>query len=129
MTKLLGLDHEIIYTPGRSNVVADVLSRIFDQLEAMFEGVSMCQPLLIGQLQDFYASNPASAALLSKFATSATTPFSIQQGLLYYQDRLFIPLETGLHQQLILEHHSTPQGGHSGNKGTLTKLTAIFSWP
>lgn len=36
LTKLLGFDYEIIYTPGQSNVVDDALSRVPENPESLF---------------------------------------------------------------------------------------------
>lgn len=107
------------------------LSRLPTTQESVFAGVSICQPLLLEQLRSFYTSNPIVMTLLQKFDQPGTesTPFKVQQGLLYFRDRLFIPLESDLRPNLIQEFHSTPEGGHSGNKGTLARLTAMFSWP
>lgn len=111
--------------------MADALSRVPEDHEAVFSGISICQPLVLDQLQSFYASNPNGMALLTKFSNSGTDSslFTVQQGLLYFQGRLFFPLESGLRPKLIQEYHSTPQGGHSRNKGTLARLTSNFSWP
>lgn len=131
LSKLLGFDYEILYTSGRSNVVADALSRLRQPAEALFAAVSSCQPLLLYQLRQFYATDPIGKNLVEKFQNTPdqSTQFHIAQGLLYFRNRIFIPMETGLHTTLLDEHHSSPSGGHSGIKGTLTCLAASFSWP
>ena len=131
LTKLLGYDYEIIYTPGRMNLVADALSRQVPAPEAIFTAVSTCQPQLVNQLHQFYVSHPVGISLLTKFYQddSGRSQFAVKQGLLYYKDRLFIPQETGLRSAILQELHSTPVGGHSGNKGTLTRIASSFAWP
>jgi hypothetical protein len=91
LTKLLGYDYEILYTPGKQNVVADALSRV--DSTAVFQAFSQCQPLLLQQLQNFYATHPIGVTLMSKFQnlSSPSTVFTIKQGILYYHDRIFIP--------------------------------------
>jgi hypothetical protein len=70
-------------------------------------------------------------SLLTKFhqEESSSSHFTIKQGLLYYKDRLFIPQETGLRPIILQKLHATPIGGHSGNKGTLTRISSSFAWP
>ena len=131
LTKLLGFDYEILYTPGRTNKVVDALSRRYETCESVYQGVSFCQPLLLQQLQEFYASHEVGKLLLTKFDNNQeqNRHFSVQQGLLYFKGRLFIPLETELRKDIIREHHSSPAGGHSGNTGTLARITSSFAWP
>jgi hypothetical protein len=127
----LGFDYEILYTPGRTNKVADALSRRYEASEPVYHGVSICQPLLLQQLQDFYATHEVGKLLLIKFDGDQEQHrhFSVQQGLLYFKGRLFIPLEKELRTNIIREHHSSPVGGHSGTTGTLARITASFAWP
>ncbi|PNY06477.1 hypothetical protein L195_g002943, partial [Trifolium pratense] len=129
MTKLLGYDYEILYTPGKQNVVADALSRV-DHL-AMFQSISQCQPLFFEQLQRFYATHPVGVTLFHKFQhlSPPSTVFSIKQGILYYRDRIFVPMETGLRPSILQEFHDSPLAGHSGVRGTIARLTSVFAWP
>jgi transposase InsO family protein len=129
LTKLLGYDYEILYTPGKQNVVADALSRV--DSTAVFQAFSQCQPLLLQQLQNFYATHPIGVTLMSKFQnlSSPSTVFTIKQGILYYHDRIFIPLETGFRATLLQEFHDSPLSGHSGIRGTIARLAAAFAWP
>lgn len=65
--------------------------------QAVYTAVSIFQPLLLQQLQDFYAQHPIGQTLLAKFihSVSGVTAFHVQNGVVYYRGRLFIPVETG----------------------------------
>jgi hypothetical protein len=128
LSKLLGYDYEILYTPGRSNVVADALSRKTEAPQALFTAITSCQPNLLQQLKTFYETHQVGQLLLTK-ALEGNSPLTVRNGLLYSKDRLFIPLETLLRPSIIHEMHATPTGGHSGVKGTLTRVAASFAWP
>ena len=55
LTKLLGFDYEIIYTPSRTNVVADALSRKHHAAELLVNTTSSKIPSLIDHLKSFYS--------------------------------------------------------------------------
>lgn len=131
LMKLLGFDYEIIYTLGKSNVVADALSRVVEPAAVVFQAFFECQPLIGDQLRTFYASHPIGRALLTKFYQLGDSPhhFSIRQGILYFKDHIFVPLESGLRPVLLHEFHASAVGGHSGVRGTLLRITDAFSWP
>lgn len=130
LTKLLGFDYEIMYTPGRTNHVADALSRSEAGPVAMLVAISSCHPTILDQLQQFYTSHEVGKTLISKFQTvTDNSHFSITQGILYFKGRIVIPEEVGLRTLLFEEYHASPLGGHSGVKGTLTRLAAAFAWP
>jgi hypothetical protein len=132
LTKLVGYNYEIHYKPGKENLVADALSRV---PEPPNHGVcalltSPTSPLL-SQLRAFFVSNPAGMKLLQKAQTDPhmSQRFTVKTGILYFQNRLFIPPESGLTSSLLHEFHASPTGGHSGIQPTLARLSASFYWP
>lgn len=133
LTKLLGFDYEIIYTPGRTNVVANALSRKHHAAELLVNTTSSKIPSLIDHLKSFYSSDPIGVALLQKYQATIdlASKFSVHNGLVYYQGRLFIPAECDLREKLLTEFHSSPIGDHSGGRATIARLTTSFhghSW-
>jgi hypothetical protein len=132
LTKLLGYDFEILYKPGKENVVADALSRITSDENPVYTALSSCTPLLLTQLREFYQKQEVGKMLITKFTSAdkdTPLPFTVQQGILYYKGRMFIPEESKLRAELLQEFHSSAVGGHSGIQGTLRRLAAVFAWP
>jgi hypothetical protein len=130
-SKLQGFDFEIFYKPGKSNQVADALSRKFADgtmlLLTMFSHV----PSLINQLKAYYLSDMHGKQLVSKSQLDQGTPnfYSYTNGLIYYPDKLFVRNYEDMRRSLIHEFHRTPTAGHSGVKPTVARLAASFSWP
>ncbi|KAL5861508.1 hypothetical protein ACOSQ4_002804 [Xanthoceras sorbifolium] len=102
LTKLLGYDYVISYKKGKENVVADGLSRAFQEVE-----------------------NPSYLAL------TATKPAWVQEVVeSYYEDlkaTALIP-ELLIGSQANQEAHSSAMGGHSGIQGTIKRLQLYFFW-
>ena len=44
VTKMLGYDFEIIYKKGKQNMVADALSRNYEDIKALLSALSIIQP-------------------------------------------------------------------------------------
>ncbi|KAL4308599.1 hypothetical protein GQ457_01G021920 [Hibiscus cannabinus] len=55
--------------------------------------------------------------------------YVVRDGLLFFRDRLVVPSDSNLRQQLLLEFHSSPIGGHSGVHRTFHRLASNFFWP
>jgi len=101
--------------------VADALSRITSNDNPLYTALSSCQPLLITQLHEFYQNDEVGKLLNAKFTAKnrdTPSPFTVQQGILYYKRRMFIPEESKLRAELLQEFHSSAMGGHSGIQGT-----------
>jgi hypothetical protein len=55
--------------------------------------------------------------------------FTLLNGLIYYNDKLWVGNNTAMQQKLILQMHSSPVGGHSSILATIKRLQALFAWP
>jgi hypothetical protein len=54
--------------------------------------------------------------------------YSVKGDLLYWKNRIVVPKDVNLLQQLLQEFHSSPIGGHSGLTRTLARVTQQFYW-
>ncbi|XP_058753077.1 uncharacterized protein LOC131626262 [Vicia villosa] len=128
--KLQGFDFEISYKPGRSNLVADALSRKLEPATPVLLVLSSPLPDLLQTLKQFYTQDSVGQNLMQLAIAEKKNPaFKVNQGLLYYNNRIFIPEIDDLRLQLMKEYHQTPTAGHSGVKATLARLRASFCWP
>lgn len=55
--------------------------------------------------------------------------YNMREGLLYWKERLVIPNQRSLVQQVLAEYHTTPIRGHVGVTKTIAKFSAQFYWP
>ena len=53
---------------------------------------------------------------------------TIKKGLWFWKDKLFIPTNSVVKQQLLQEFHDSLLGGHGGYQKTLARLSAQFFW-
>jgi hypothetical protein len=109
--KLQGFSFEIFYKPGKSNLVADALSRKHADLGqcSLFLSVSTVIPTLLSRLQRYYKTE--------------------KDGIVYFKDQIYIPEISDLRHTILNEYHSTPFAGHSGLQPTLARLSTSFLWP
>ncbi|KAL0337636.1 UNVERIFIED_CONTAM: Retrovirus-related Pol polyprotein from transposon [Sesamum calycinum] len=64
LSKLLGFDYEILYTPWKGNVVADALSRHAATSFSLLFTVSIVTLTVLADLRAFYLSHPAGQSVL-----------------------------------------------------------------
>ena len=113
----------IKYKIGKSNVVADALSRqytLLTTLDAKLLGFEF--------LKDLYATDPDFGGIFTSLPRDTREHYFIAQGFLYYKDKLCIPLSS-MQSLLIREAHGGGLMGHFGITKTLSVLQEHFFWP
>ena len=126
-------DFDIEYIDGKTNVVADGLSRRHDhQVEE-----SNSSPHRISNISSLHADifeaskvDVAYKRLLKKNTNELKKMhLSIKGGLLYYkEDRIYLPNDAALRTRIIHECHDAPTGGHLGKDKTIDQVKRRFYW-
>jgi len=130
LTKLLGFDFLVGYKKGKENLVADALSRKFENAPAMLTALTFPADNWISTLRDSYSEDPKLQKLISGFAGHKLdeTKYDMKDGLLFYKGRLYISDSSVLKNQFLHLSHGSPQAGHSGFHKTLSRAKANFYW-
>ena len=55
--------------------------------------------------------------------------YSLENGVLYYQDKIVIPDNKDLKGEIMREHHELPETGHQGQVRTLEIISRVYYWP
>jgi len=128
-SKLQGYDFQILYRPGKQNVVVDALSRQDTDPPSMLLALSSLIPLLFEELHQFY-STIEGTKLVDACAKDTQRPnlFSARHGLLFFRHQVFQPDTNNFRNRILQELHESPTAGHSGIKPTLARIVVAFYW-
>jgi hypothetical protein len=112
MTKLMGLQFQVVYKKSSENVVADALSRVGSMMELSV--ISKVQPLWVQEVLNSYATDPEAQHLITQLLTHSPYEqgFSLQQGVIRRAGRIWIVSNSALCTKLITALHSSAVGGH-----------------
>ena len=105
VTKMLAYDFEIIYKLGKLNVIADVLSRKNEEVEALLCAISIIQPDWITKARDEWNKEKDVWTLIQNLQQDPSTSdtFSWKNDSLWYKDRLSLCKNSQLKQKILLE--------------------------
>ncbi|XP_075074758.1 uncharacterized protein LOC142162316 [Nicotiana tabacum] len=122
LTKLLGLDYEVQYKKGAENRVADVLSMRGEKDSSLF-ALSSTKPTWMSEVEQSFEHDPATHKLITELITSTNSSpiYTLLQGILRYDQKIYIGKGTDLRAKIFEALHQSPLGGHSGQQGYLQK--------
>ena len=128
---MLGNEFEIIYKKGKKIVVADALSRKDEYVvQAFLYVVSIIQPKWITEARNELKNDEEVWSLIQNLKQDPNTPdtFSWKNDSLWYKDRLYLCKNSQLKQNILLELHTSPLGGHSRFLKTYHRVKKDFFW-
>jgi hypothetical protein len=130
MEKAADYDCEILYKPGKENVVADALSRITINALSPAPNKSITSAIIKAYRREPFKS--LITGVERKDGTS--TRYTIKEKLLYYRTdeyehwRLCLP-DIPYRQQVIHDNHDLAIAGHPGFVQTYSKIARLYYWP
>lgn len=128
-SKLLGLQYRIEYKKGIDNSAADALSRRV-HMQSQCSSMSIIQPAWLTEVLASYEHDDFATALIAKLALdpAAVPSFTLRDGILRYNNRIWVGADTALQHKLLTAFHTSPLGGHSGVPVTISRVKKYFAW-
>lgn len=127
-TKLLGLQYKLIYKKGSDNNAADALSRRPHE-EGQIIALSVASSSWLQEVVDGYQTDPEALKLLAALAVNDCPPYSLNNGVIRYKQRVWLGSNTAIQTKVTNALHSSAVGGHSGFPVTYSCVKQLFYWP
>lgn len=122
LSKLMGFDFTVEYKAGKLNRAADALSRR-EESDPSLLAISVPTLPLLDAVRDEIAGSPELQDLLSKFEAAPTPNWRVHNGLILYNDRVYLLPSSSLINLVIAALHN---GTHEGIQRTLHRVRRDF---
>ncbi|KAJ8770746.1 hypothetical protein K2173_021393 [Erythroxylum novogranatense] len=116
-------DCQILYHPGKANVVADALNR---KSMGSLRHISIQKKELVQDLNGLFN---AGFQIENSVQDGKVTEFNMVDGVLRCGDRLCVPDINGLRQKIMHEAHYAPYSVHPGTTKMYHDVKGIYWWP
>ncbi|CAD6341124.1 unnamed protein product [Miscanthus lutarioriparius] len=126
--KLLGLQYKILYKKGLENKAVDALSRQAEPSSLAAFTASTLKLLEI--ILEGYQQDDQTKQLLTELSITGSNDkgFTLSDGLIKYENRIWLGNHKEAQQAVLLALHSSGLGGHSGITATYQKVKSLFAW-
>ncbi|MCF8704065.1 hypothetical protein L3055_11050, partial [Corynebacterium sp. MC-02] len=122
---LAEFDYDLVYKPGKGNVVADALSR-----KAELAAVTVARSTILDAIKAGLPHDPEAVRLVDLASAGRTRNFWIEDGVLLTSGRrIYVPKHDNLRRRIMRESHDTLWAGHPGQKRTRALIEATYFWP
>ncbi|PKI50608.1 hypothetical protein CRG98_028995, partial [Punica granatum] len=113
------------YKSGRTNAVADVLSRRME-----LAAISQLESPLLGRIKEGLQHNAKARILLELAREGKSRQFWCEDDLVYTKGRrVYMPLYDNLRREILRECHDSKWAGHPGIHRTLALIEEQYHWP
>ncbi|KAL4348382.1 hypothetical protein GQ457_17G011120 [Hibiscus cannabinus] len=136
MELLKDYDLVIDYHPGKANVVADALTslainahfRLTKERKLLSE--LQVQSDLVSRIRELQRMDPELQKISDNLDAKYNSDFSVKiDGLLYFKDRMCVPNDDGLRNEMLAEAHQSPFSIHPGSVKMYKDLKPLYWWP
>lgn len=130
LARLLGFDYVIQYRTGKSNVVADTLSRSGGSTTASLLILSVPHFTFLEDLRRELQTNQEFVTLREKIRAEmqAYPDHSLTQHFILHRGRIWLPPNCSFIKTLLSEFHQSLTRGHMGFRKTLDRVAENFTW-
>ena len=130
MIKLMGFQFTVEYRQGRTNKVADALSRVTYEQEAACNEVSVLLTPAVEAIKQEFIKDPDLKKIIDvlKQDPSSMDNYTYYHGQLLYKGRLVIPKNSAYVNTILSDFHHSAIGGHLGYLKTYKRIMAQFYW-